>query len=203
MKNLRNKLIAGGAVVILAAIGTMMNRQAARADGGTTVTIGAPIPLPVEARQSGTWNVGLTGMPNVNVANAITAPVPTLDISKSATHHVTLDCFENDLTSVALCSSQGNIGIPYVVPAGQNLVVTSVDVFCTVGPGGPGPGHFDLFLTPPFMAGAWSVPSDSLTHPFQYPGGIVFPAGFSFSRPNLDFSSAFCISILQGFLTSN
>ena len=49
MQNLQSKLIAGGAVVILAAIGTVMNRQAARAQGqgGPTVTIGAPIPLPV------------------------------------------------------------------------------------------------------------------------------------------------------------
>ena len=73
MQNLRNQLIAGGAVLILAAIGTMMNRQAAQAQGqgGPTVTIGAPIPLPVTgtvtatgtiaATQSGTWNVGLTG----------------------------------------------------------------------------------------------------------------------------------------------
>ena len=30
MQDLRNKLIAGGAVLILAAIGTMMNRQAMR-----------------------------------------------------------------------------------------------------------------------------------------------------------------------------
>jgi hypothetical protein len=33
MQNLRNKLTAGGAVLILAAIGTMMNRQAAQALG--------------------------------------------------------------------------------------------------------------------------------------------------------------------------
>ena len=95
MQNLRNKLIAGGAVMILAAIGTMMNRQAMQAAGGPSVTIESPIPLPVTgtvavtgsttvsgtvaATQSGTWNVGVTGTPNVNVANPATAPALTLD----------------------------------------------------------------------------------------------------------------------------
>jgi len=76
MQNLRNKLIAGGAILTMAALGTVMNRQAAQAQGGPTVTIGAPIPLPVSgtvavtgnvatagtvaATQSGPWNVGLT-----------------------------------------------------------------------------------------------------------------------------------------------
>jgi hypothetical protein len=34
MQNLRNKVIAGGAVLILATIGTVMDRQAAQAQGG-------------------------------------------------------------------------------------------------------------------------------------------------------------------------
>jgi hypothetical protein len=72
MQKLRNKLITAGAVVIMAAIGTVMNRPAAQAQG-QVVTIGAPIPLPVEARQVGTWNVGLTGTPNVNVTGTVAA----------------------------------------------------------------------------------------------------------------------------------
>ena len=97
MQNLRNKLMAGGAVMILAAIGTMMNRQAMQAAGGPSVTIESPIPLPVTgtvavtgsttvsgtvaATQSGTWNVGLTGTPNVNVANPATAPALFLNVN--------------------------------------------------------------------------------------------------------------------------
>jgi hypothetical protein len=96
MQKLRNQLIAGGAVLLLAAIGTMMNRQAAQAAGGPSVTIESPIPLPVTgtvavtgsttvsgtvaATQSGTWNVGLTGTPNVNVANPATAPALFLNV---------------------------------------------------------------------------------------------------------------------------
>ena len=85
MQNLRNQLIAGGAVLLLAAIGTMMNRQAMQAAGGPSVTIESPIPLPVTgtvaATQSGTWNVGLTGTPNVNVANPATAPALFLNVN--------------------------------------------------------------------------------------------------------------------------
>jgi hypothetical protein len=85
MQNLRNKLIAGGAVMILVAIGTVMNRQAMQAAGGPSVTIESPIPLPVTGAvavtQSGTWNVGLTGTPNVNVANPATAPALFLNVN--------------------------------------------------------------------------------------------------------------------------
>src|SRR6516164_126026 len=97
MQNLRNQLIAGGAVLLLAAIGTMMNRQAMQAAGGPSVTIESPIPLPVTgtvavtgsttvsgtvaATQSGTWNVGVTGTPNVHVTNPATAPAFFLSVN--------------------------------------------------------------------------------------------------------------------------
>jgi hypothetical protein len=74
MQNFRNKLIAGGAVLVLAAIGTVLNRQAVQAAGGPSVTIESPIPLPVTgtvaATQSGTWNVGIIGIPGVNINNS-------------------------------------------------------------------------------------------------------------------------------------
>ena len=95
MQNLRNQLIAGGAVLILAAIGTMMNSHPALGQapgGGPTVTINpGQLPLPVKgsttvagtvaATQSGTWNVGVTGTPNVNVANPATAPALFLNVN--------------------------------------------------------------------------------------------------------------------------
>jgi hypothetical protein len=90
MQNLRNKLIAGGAVVILAVIGSVMNsRQSTiQGAGGPTVTIDpAQLPLPV------TGTIGLTGTPNVKVTNTVTAPVLVLDISKSASQHVGLLCY--------------------------------------------------------------------------------------------------------------
>jgi len=209
MQNLRNKLIAGGAVLILAAIGTMMNRQAMQAAGGPSVTIESPIPLPVTgtvavtrsttvsgtvaATQSGTWNVGLTGTPNVHVTNPITAPVPVLDISKSASQIVNLQC-------LFICTAQGGTAA-YVVPPGQNLVVTSVDLETTLG---GGIAIFQIFppsATQPF--GLWEAPANDVTASFQYPSGIVFPAGFAFSGSNLQTNTGISKVFLRGYLTSN
>ena len=89
----------------------MNSRQASAQDGGPKVTIDSPIPLPVTgtvgisgpvninaasalpvtgsttvsgavaATQSGTWNVGITGTPNVNVTNPATAPALFLNVN--------------------------------------------------------------------------------------------------------------------------
>jgi hypothetical protein len=51
----------------------------------------------------------------------------------------------------------------------------------------------------------WNVPSDNLTHSFQYPRGIVFPAGYTFNAANVSFfvngPEGIAGAILQGFLT--
>ncbi|HEY7334341.1 MAG TPA: hypothetical protein VH639_05625 [Bryobacteraceae bacterium] len=195
MQNFRNKLLVGGAMLISAAIGTVMNSHPALGEGGgPTVTINASqLPLPV------TGTLGVTGTPNVNVTNTITAPVPVVDISHSASLHVTLDCGSS---TGGICVAQG-ASATYMVPAGQNLVLTSVDITSSSFTSGPA----SLFLTPssglpPFVVGQWDVPSDGLTHSFQYPGGIVLPAGFSFGFPHIQLGGN-ATAILQGFLTAN
>jgi hypothetical protein len=98
-----------------------------------------------------------------------------------------------------MCGSQSAPDTPYVVPGGQNLVVTSVDIISTAA---PRTAFLSLFLTPPpFSVGVWEVPGDGFTHSFQYPGGLVFPAGFKFASGNMDFDNG--LPILQGFLTAN
>jgi hypothetical protein len=155
MQNLQNKLIAGGAVLTLAAIGTVMNRQAARADGGTTVTIGAPIPLPVEARQVGTWNVGLTGTPNVNV----TAPpiVPFL----------TTLC--NTTGSFYSCGGlPGVFRVPQTTPSGapvSQLVIEYVSGSCST----LGAGSQIAFVRLTTPVGGFSTP-------YNFVPGLVIPA---------------------------
>jgi hypothetical protein len=135
MQNLRNKLIAGGAVLILAAIGTMMNSHPAlgQAPGGATVTINpGQLPLPVKgattvsgtvaATQSGTWNVGLTGTPNVNVANPATAPALFLNVNDPGRIP-----YQSEVNSLGGgCTTSGcnfNFG---PVPANHRLVVEHV-----------------------------------------------------------------------------
>ncbi|HEY7338158.1 MAG TPA: hypothetical protein VH639_24940 [Bryobacteraceae bacterium] len=205
MQNLRNKLLVGGAVLTLAAIGTVMNSHPALGQGvgGPTVTINAgQLPLPV------TGTLGVMGTPNVKVTNTITAPVPVLDISHSASQHVALDCFGAGQMPICVAQGASSSSTPYAVPAGQNLVLTSVDISADSTSGGSGL----LLVLPPspgavvgVAAGRWNVPSDGFIHSFQYPGGIVLPAGFVFglsnSQGNVNLISA--TAILQGFLTAD
>jgi hypothetical protein len=179
MQNLRNKLIAAGTVVIMAAIGTVMNREAAQAQG-SVVTIGAPIPLPVEARQVGTWNVGLTGTPNVNV----TAPpiVPFL----------TRLC--NTTGSFYSCGGLPSaFTVPQTTPSGapvSRLVIEYVSGSCnTLGAGSqisfvalttPGPGGFSTIynfvpgLVIPASSSATTSSFAQLTRIYGMPGTLFF-----------------------------
>ena len=196
MQNLRNKLIVGGAVLILAAIGSVMNRQAAQAQGpgGPTVTIGSPLPLPVTgtvaATQSGPWNVNLAGTPNVHIANPSTTPALTLYISKSASQLVNLLCVSNTNGTSSCAPNQTPLN-PYSVPAGQNLVMTSVDISEGTG--------LEVFMSG-HIVGFWSVPNDGTTHSFVYPSGIVFPPNYTFGATSVvTFSTTF--AYMHGYLT--
>src|ERR1700733_13005274 len=71
----------------------------------------------------------------VEVANTTANPVPTADVSHSAATSVTLVC---PPVGSGLCYSlppAGGSGNAYTVPAGQNLMVTDVEI---TGPGGGG-----------------------------------------------------------------
>ena len=94
MNSLKNRMFAAAIIAVLAVIGSLMNSQqsTARAGGGPTVTIDqAQLPLPVQgslgisgtvaATQSGAWNVGITGTPNIHVTNAANAPVFSLNVN--------------------------------------------------------------------------------------------------------------------------
>ena len=167
MNDFKKLALVAAIIAGLALIGSLMNSQqsAVRAAGGPTVTIDATqLPLPVQgslgvsgtiaAKQSGTWNVGVTGTPNVNVTNPATAPALTLDISKSASQHVGLLCV---LDNGAFTCIQGGGIAPYVVPAGQNLIVNSVDIATS---GGGGTGTFAIIPFAPLVGGQWAFPND-------------------------------------------
>jgi hypothetical protein len=206
MNRFKNHLITAAVLALLAGIGTIMNSlhpSVLQAAGGPAVTIDpTQLPLPVQgsvsvsgtvaATQSGPWNVGVTGTPNVKVANPATAPALTLDISKSASQHVELLCFATDI-----CLAPTG-GTAYQVPAGQNLVVTSVDI---LGSGAGNAGTFFSILIPNTNGGArWTVPNDLYTHSFQYPSGIVYPAGFVFNNCCIGVQNFF-EAYVHGYLT--
>jgi len=127
-----------------------------------------------------------------------------MDISKSALRYVELIC---DNLPSGHCTQVGGAGKggggTYIVPSGQNLVVTSVEI--TGAPGGA--GSMSLYVFSQSSGGdQWVVPNDGNTHSFQFPGsGIVYPAGFTFNSSNVIFFGNFGnitpSAILVGFLT--
>jgi hypothetical protein len=188
MQNLRNKLIAGSAVLILAAIGTVMNRQAARADvTGPTVAIGAPLPLPVTgtvavtgnvattgtvaATQSGPWNVSITGTPNVTVANPATAPVFNINVSDKGRV-----AYQNQTNSFSCVASDNGNTCPAtgVVPTGHRLVIEHFFAGTPVTPFSTGAQVF-LYATTgkPFGPVASAFPANLLVLPFNAPPSLV------------------------------
>jgi hypothetical protein len=70
----------------------------------------------VQAQQSGTWQVGVTSLPAVQVGNAINAPVPTISVNDGR------EPVQMRLTlNIATGSSQAQAEIE--VPAGKRLVI--------------------------------------------------------------------------------
>jgi hypothetical protein len=139
----------------------------------------------------------------VQVANTTAAPALTLDISESALQNVRLSCKVMSPSGEAFCTSQNFSLSPYIVPAGQNLVVTSIDIIGTGGGVGPTSLNFFPGVNPPpnLAGGAWNVSNDGLTHSFQYPrSGVVFPAGYVFGGVNVGINN-FGGAALYGFLT--
>lgn len=86
---------------------------------------------------------------------------------------------------------------PYVVPAGQSLVITAIDIF----------NGNDTYVTtqveilgPTGAYGVWKV-QGSASSEFQYPSGIVVPSGTTLSL-NLNGSKEPIQVILHGYLTT-
>src|SRR5215831_18874114 len=136
MNDFKKRILVAAIIAGLAVIGSLMNSQQATiraAGGGPTVTIDqTQLPLPVTgslgvagtvaATQSGTWNVGVTGTPNVNVANPATAPVPVTLISPASSPSVTC--------TVTLNTAGGN-GLPFT--SGGSTFVPANSVKCPTG----------------------------------------------------------------------
>jgi hypothetical protein len=94
MNDFKKRMLVAAVIAGLGMIGYLMNSQQAVAQGppdGLAVRIVNPVPVPVTgsttvsgtiaATQSGTWNVGITGTPHVNVTNPATAPVLFLNVN--------------------------------------------------------------------------------------------------------------------------
>jgi hypothetical protein len=151
--NLRNKLLAGGAVLILAAIGTLMNsKQAAAQNQGNTTTVSGT----VAATQSGTWNVGLMSGASVHVGNTVTDPVRVRNVNDAIQpFQVAVDCSNFD-PSLNFCGGVFHFSVPMgkraVIEYFSGIVSVPVGIVITpalnVSIGGQGVDH-QLPTTPP------------------------------------------------------
>jgi hypothetical protein len=138
MQNLRNKLIVGGAVLVLAAIGSVMNsRQSTiQAASGPAVTIDpTQLPLPVTGTVVVTGNVGITGTPSVNVASLPAVQLsgtPTVNLATQSPLMVSnlSDRGRTPYQSVLQVCASGSCVFP-AVPSGHRLVIETISVLVT------------------------------------------------------------------------
>lgn len=134
-------------LAVIGAIVSLVPQKNATAQGGPTVTIASPIPLPVTgsvnatvsgavaAQQSGNWNVGLApnaavginGTANVNVTNGTlptqnTGGGAATQVGQAASELVNLLCFTDSCFQVFPDGTQS--GSTYSIPSGKDLIIT-------------------------------------------------------------------------------
>jgi hypothetical protein len=140
VQSISRRLMIGAALTVLVTLGSVMNRNSTTgalhaADGGPTVTIGGPLPLPTTAVQNGAWNVGLTGTPTVNVGNH----VAVRNIDEKGRNPYMQGGFVNCPPANGLCDT-----LFPPVPAGKRLVVEHVSANIGLNPGSGINGAFLL-----------------------------------------------------------
>lgn len=145
MNTFKKRMLVAAVIAVLAVIGSLMNSQqsAVRAAGGPTVTIDpTQLPLPVKgslgisgtvaATQSGTWNVGITGTPGVNVTNPATAPVLFSNVNDPGRIP-----YQVVRTNINCLAPPCTVPFP-AIPNGHRLVLQHVSVLATFRGNNPG-----------------------------------------------------------------
>jgi len=180
--NIKKRAFAAAAVMALAAAGVLISGShniAQAGPGSAPVSITSPLPLPITgtatvsgtvgATQSGTWNVGISGTPNVTAAQG-----GTWNVGITGTPSVNV----TDTVAVRNVDEKGRI--PYMqnvdvgcltsvfcdavyppVPAGMRLVVEHVSANIFVNPGGVNA----TFLFAANRAVRFSLPGRSMAAP--------------------------------------
>jgi hypothetical protein len=133
----------------------------------------------------------------VQVANTIANPAITQDTSKAAAQIVNLECLA--VTTAYPCVARSTAA--YVVPDGQSLVITSIEVSSAAG----GSGIQEVLVGGADLPGGYLYQdlrvSNVLTTQFVYPSGIVYAAGKSvYVMSNVSTNQTVFMS---GYLTAN
>ena len=142
----------------------------------------------------------------VEVTNTMGNPVLTLPLKDAASQQVLLTNQSGLITPGTtaplsqVSPTQGPLDNLYAVPAGQNLVVTGVDVICPAAP--MAPSSWNTGTTPPapspfefYSGGVQGLQS------YNYPNGLVVPAGMNLIIDNTDGTSDLFLVNVRGYLT--
>jgi hypothetical protein len=142
----------------------------------------------------------------VQVTNTPASPVVAQDVSRLASQQITLATTEAVVPGINTRLSQINVNgsvspDSYVVPAGQTLIITSIDAT----PNAPGSGTNSVTIANlPGYAVETFVVTNSVTTMLQFPTGIVFAAGETPLIGSPTFSSGGSFSaVVRGYMTSN
>lgn len=143
----------------------------------------------------------------VNVTNTASSPAIAEGVDRLALQNILLignppaPLSIGQLVILRQQAPDGTIsGSPFVVPAGQNLVVTNIEIV----PGGSGPNSFNIrnFSNGNVRETLPNIPAGQLTQ-FQFATGIVFLAGESIAFVNAAPELFQGLIFLHGYLTSN
>jgi hypothetical protein len=112
---------------------------------------------------------------------------------------VTLEAFINPGSnySLHLVSASGDSTDPFVVPSGQNFVITSVEITPFSNNAALAPNYVYLLGQDPFVVYELWLVSNQVSTSFQYPTGIVLEAG---STPWVS-AQLMCDIFVHGYLT--
>lgn len=141
----------------------------------------------------------------VQVANTTANPAVTEDVSKQASQiiHLTTEgkafVSPSTLTQLHQYITGGTFGPPYVVPAGENLVITSIEVSVTTA----GDSYLNLYDNETTgQREYWYLPNPGLTQ-LTFPSGFVFPAGTPVFLYIGGTSPSPMVVDVHGYLTAN
>src|ERR1035438_92176 len=115
----------------------------------------------------------------VNVANTATHPAIVEEVPHLASHLVTLQGYAtgNGISEPFLQQTpDGFAGTPFVVPAGQSYVITSIDIMPVDTALPTDTSVVQVQDSGAGCYGVWTV-AGSATTEFQYPSGIVVESG--------------------------
>jgi hypothetical protein len=142
----------------------------------------------------------------VQVTNTTANPAVTQDTSREASQIIHLTTLGKanvqpaTMTELHQYIPGGTFGPPYVVPAGQNLVITSIEASVLT----PGNNFLNLYdNTTIGQREYWYLPTVGLTQ-LTFPSGFVFPAGSSvYVYIGGEGSTTQMVVDVHGYLTAN